>query len=157
MQGVPTEGNYIDVALNVSEGNPGGLALRADGTIVSWPSNSIPPGTYASSLTMAFAVRDGDCDGSGTGDMTQIATGQLADTNNDGIPDACQCTTYPALPGCCLGDLDHDATVGGADIGLLLSNWGPCGSACPYDLNEDNKVNGGDLGLMLAFWGPCPH
>jgi formylglycine-generating enzyme required for sulfatase activity len=60
------------------------------------------------------------------------------------------------LPTCCPGDLDHDATVGGADIGLLLSNWGPCGSACLYDLNNDGKVNGGDLGLLLAGWGPCP-
>jgi hypothetical protein len=100
---------------------------------------------------------DADCNSDGIVDYGQILTGQLPDTNTDGIPDACQCATYPSLPGCCLGDLDHDATVGGADIGLLLSNWGPCGSACPYDLNGDDKVNGGDLGLMLASWGPCPH
>jgi hypothetical protein len=60
-------------------------------------------------------------------------------------------------PYVCLGDLDNDSTVGGADIGLLLSNWGPCGSACIYDLNNDSKVNGGDLGLLLAGWGPCPN
>jgi hypothetical protein len=60
-------------------------------------------------------------------------------------------------PYVCLGDLDNDSTVGGADIGLLLSNWGPCGSACLHDLNNDGKVNGGDLGLLLAGWGPCPE
>jgi hypothetical protein len=60
-------------------------------------------------------------------------------------------------PYVCLGDLDNDSAVGGADIGLLLSNWGPCGSSCPYDLNTDGKVNGGDLGLLLAGWGPCTN
>ena len=60
-------------------------------------------------------------------------------------------------PYACLGDLDNDATVGGADIGLLLSNWGPCDSACLYDLNNDGNVNGGDLGLLLSGWGPCTN
>ena len=98
-----------------------------------------------------------DCNSDGIVDYGQILQGQLADTNTDGIPDVCQCATNPSLPGCCPGDLDHDATVGGADIGLLLSNWGPCGSSCLYDLNNDNKVNGGDLGLLLAGWGPCSN
>jgi hypothetical protein len=98
-----------------------------------------------------------DCNNDGIVDYGQILQGQLADTNTDGIPDVCQCATNPSLPTCCPGDLDHDSTVGGADIGLLLSNWGPCGSACIYDLNNDSKVNGGDLGLLLAGWGPCPN
>jgi hypothetical protein len=96
-----------------------------------------------------------DCNQDGIIDYGQILQGQLADTNTDGVPDVCQCATNPSLPTCCPGDLDDDATVGGADIGLLLSNWGPCGSACLYDLNNDDKVNGGDLGLLLAGWGPC--
>ncbi len=98
-----------------------------------------------------------DCNNDGVVDYGQILQGQLADTNTDGVPDVCQCATNPSLSACCPGDLDHDATVGGADIGLLLSNWGPCGSACIYDLNNDSKVNGGDLGLLLAGWGPCPN
>jgi hypothetical protein len=98
---------------------------------------------------------DADCNQDGIVDKGQILQGELADQNVDGIPDTCQCGTIPSLPGCCPGDLDHDRAVGGADIGLLLSNWGPCGSACPYDLNNDTKVNGGDLGLLLAGWGPC--
>jgi hypothetical protein len=92
-----------------------------------------------------------DCDNDGVGDACEIA----ADTNSDGIPDTCQCGTIPSLPACCPGDLNYDAEVGGADIGLLLSNWGPCDSACLYDLNNDDKVNGGDLGLLLSGWGPC--
>jgi hypothetical protein len=90
-------------------------------------------------------------------DAFTIVLGRVADVDHNGIPDTCQCGTIPSLPGCCPGDLDYDAAVGGADIGLLLSNWGPCGSACLYDLNNDDKVNGGDLGLLLAGWGPCPN
>jgi len=98
-----------------------------------------------------------DCNNDGVVDYGQILPGRLADTNTDGIPDTCQCGTIPSLPACCPGDLNHDAEVGGADIGLLLSNWGPCGSACLYDLNNDGKVNGGDLGLLLSGWGPCSN
>ena len=57
----------------------------------------------------------------------------------------------------CMGDLSGDGTVNGADIGLLLSSWGYCGSACPYDINHDGAINGGDLGLLLSDWGPCPN
>jgi len=96
-----------------------------------------------------------DCNNDGIGDACEIASG-APDFNQDTIPDTCQCGTIPSLPTCCPGDLDHDAAVGGADIGLLLSNWGPCASTCLYDLNNDDKVNGGDLGLLLSGWGPCP-
>ena len=95
-----------------------------------------------------------DCNNDDIGDACEIAAG-APDFNHDTIPDSCQCGAIPSLPTCCPGDLDHDGEVGGADIGLLLSDWGPCGSACLYDLNNDGKVNGGDLGLLLAGWGHC--
>ena len=95
-----------------------------------------------------------DCNNNGVGDVCEIAA-SAPDFNRDTIPDTCQCGTIPSLPTCCPGDLDHDGEVGGADIGLLLSDWGPCGSACLYDLNNDDKVNGGDLGLLLSGWGHC--
>ncbi len=55
----------------------------------------------------------------------------------------------------CIGDVSGDGQVNGADIGVLLSAWGPCGITCPGDLNHDGMINGFDLGLMLANWGPC--
>ncbi len=60
-------------------------------------------------------------------------------------------TTIPAP---CSGDLNGDGKVDGADLGLLLSDWGAC-AGCPGDLNGDNKVDGADLGLMLSAWGVC--
>jgi hypothetical protein len=47
------------------------------------------------------------------------------------------------------GDLNGDCLVNGADLGVLLSQWGTDGSA---DLNGDGTVDGADLGLLIAAW-----
>lgn len=45
-------------------------------------------------------------------------------------------------------DLNGDGGVHGADLGMLLADWGtPAG-----DLNGDGTTNGADLGLLLAAW-----
>ena len=63
----------------------------------------------------------------------------------------------PTPPPACPADLNQDGQVNGADLGLLLGNWGPCGGTpCLGDINQDGVVNGADLGLMLGAWGPCP-
>ena len=62
-------------------------------------------------------------------------------------------------PASCLGDLNLDGVVNGADLGLLLGAWGACPGGTPGclgDLNVDGVVNGADLGLLLGAWGPCP-
>lgn len=48
-------------------------------------------------------------------------------------------------------DLTRDDKVNGADLGLLLSAWGPC-DGCPADLDGNGAVDGGDLGAFLAGW-----
>ena len=55
----------------------------------------------------------------------------------------------------CTGDFNGDGLVDGSDIGLLLSEWGPCTTPCIADLDEDGDVDGGDLGIFLANWGAC--
>jgi len=58
----------------------------------------------------------------------------------------------------CLGDLNLDGVVNGADIALLLSvanTTTGCGNNCSADLNGDGLVNGADIGLMLSAWGSC--
>jgi hypothetical protein len=52
--------------------------------------------------------------------------------------------------GCVAADLNCDGIVGGADLGILLGQWGTAGSA---DINRDGVVNGPDLGLLLGAWG----
>lgn len=88
-----------------------------------------------------------DCDADGTTDACEIASG-AADANDDGIPDACQC----------LADVDGNHAIDGADLGLLLSQWGPTQPTGPWfrcDLNADGRVDGADLGVLLSGWGAC--
>ncbi len=54
----------------------------------------------------------------------------------------------------CIGDLDHNGSVDGADLGLLLAAWGSSGRG-GEDLDGSGVVNGGDLGLLLSTWGGC--
>ena len=46
-------------------------------------------------------------------------------------------------------DLNRDGRVDGADLGILLKQFGGPGSA---DLNGDDLVDGLDLGLFLVDW-----
>jgi formylglycine-generating enzyme required for sulfatase activity len=59
----------------------------------------------------------------------------------------------PAMAQSCLGDLNADRTVTGADLGILLGQWGQTGSG---DLDGNGIVGGADLGLLLGVWGACP-
>lgn len=47
-------------------------------------------------------------------------------------------------------DLNGDWLVGGADLGVVLAQWGGPGTA---DFNGDGIVGGADIGMMLAAWG----
>ena len=49
------------------------------------------------------------------------------------------------------GDLNGDGVVSGADVGLLLIQWGPC-KGCSADFNGDGIVDGGDFGILLIYW-----
>ena len=53
----------------------------------------------------------------------------------------------------CTADLDHDGSVGGGDLTMLLSAWGDAGGAA--DLDGDGIVGASDLTAILAAWGEC--
>ena len=92
-----------------------------------------------------------DCNSDGVVDKGQILRGQLQDANADGVPDVCQ------QPTCRDADFFPDRNVNGADLGLLLSQWGTPTQYTVADLNRDGAVDGIDLGLFLSFWGSCPY
>ena len=48
-----------------------------------------------------------------------------------------------------VGDLNGDGAVDGADLGILLGQWGGAGSA---DLDGSGVVDGADLGILLGNW-----
>jgi hypothetical protein len=87
-----------------------------------------------------------DCDDNGVGDACEITSG-AADLNGNQVPDSCEC----------IADLFVDRQVNGADLGALLSQWGPASAGTVSDLNRDGVVDGTDLGILLSFWGPCPN
>jgi len=46
------------------------------------------------------------------------------------------------------GDLNNDGMVNGADISVILSNWGQTGVL--GDLNNDGAINGADISVILS-------
>jgi hypothetical protein len=52
----------------------------------------------------------------------------------------------------CVGDINMNGAVGGADLAAMLSFWG--GPSVP-DLNNDALTNGADLAILISAWGPC--
>jgi hypothetical protein len=59
---------------------------------------------------------------------------------------------FAATP--CLGDLNGDGQVAGADLAILLGAWGPAKGAAA-DLDDDGDVDAADLAVLLSAWGPC--
>ena len=50
-------------------------------------------------------------------------------------------------------DLNRDGAIDGADLGILLSGFGPCpDSPCLGDIDGNEIVDGGDLGVLLSAW-----
>jgi hypothetical protein len=88
-----------------------------------------------------------DCDQDNLEDALAIASGRVTDVNVNGVPDLCDC----------LGDVNGDYVVDGADIGAVLAAWGSTPRDARVDPNRDESVDGADLGFVLSQWGPCIH
>jgi hypothetical protein len=138
--------NYVDWFDNQPDGGEGFLVTMPDESGCTWgdyPANS-------SDIYYFMVEWSADCNNDGIVDYGQILTGQLADTDTNGIPDICEGPTCNDI------DLNLNGIVDGGDLGILLAFWGPVSPAFPRaDINRDGVVNGADLGIVLAFWGPC--
>lgn len=97
-----------------------------------------------------------DCNGDGIVDFGQCISGALVDANRNFRPDCCESKTECVVQSTCPCDLLRDGVVDGADLGVLLSEWGPSSVHELADLNQDGVVNGADLGTLLGSWGACP-
>jgi uncharacterized membrane protein len=60
-------------------------------------------------------------------------------------------TVWLLTPTSALADLTGDCAVNGADLGLLLADWGAYLPSAA-DLNNDGIVDGADLGFLLGQW-----
>ncbi|MAB82011.1 MAG: hypothetical protein CMJ24_01070 [Phycisphaerae bacterium] len=87
-----------------------------------------------------------DCDLSGQPDLVEILQGVLVDSDDNGVPDSCQCP----------GDITGDGLVGVDDLLVVISGWGPCSIPCPADTDHDGIVGVSDLLQVILDWGICP-
>jgi hypothetical protein len=93
-------------------------------------------GIYVHNLGVAATIRDSIV-------CQNLPNNLTGSTFDDGGNNFCNC----------LGDLNHDGFVNGADLGRLLGEWGVSTTA---DLNGDGLVTGADIGQLLGAWGSCP-
>jgi len=56
---------------------------------------------------------------------------------------------------CADADVAPDGQVSGADLGVLLGQWGDSGTDSTADIDGSGTVDGTDLGILLGYWGPC--
>jgi hypothetical protein len=84
--------------------------------------------------------------------IDEVAIYQRALTESEILAHYCAAGIDSAT--CCPADLYPNGVVNGADLGILLSEWG---STAPVsaDLNRDGTVDGIDLGVLLGAWGSC--
>lgn len=117
--------------------------------IAKWNGASWEPldGGIAGGDVAALAVYDAD--GAGPRSSALYAVGSF--TSAGGLPSA-RVARWQRCLSDCPADFDASGSVDGADLGVLLSEWGGPGSA---DLNGSGAVDGADLGSLLAAWGPC--
>ena len=123
------------------------LCLGGDGAPDgSW--RDVLPGADAGALVSSAVIRwesFKDCDEDGVPDALEILSDPALDADWDGVLDQCP----PIVP----EDLDQDGRVNGVDLGLMLSSWGPVGgTATRADINGDGIVDGADFSRLLAGW-----
>ena len=122
-----------------------------DSRVIIYRNNTCPD-----SSSQVFACDDDNCsvdDSSAQG--VAVAGTQLLIRVGSPVQEEGDATiTISCLPfeTPCPEDLNSDDKVDGADIGLLLAQWGGSGSA---DFNDDGNVDGADIGLLLSAWGDC--
>ncbi len=138
--GTPNDGDGVDMVLCV------GAGIGSAGTFDGWDD------WFTIGLSSGFITEwSADCNNDNIVDYGQILTGQLADSNTNGVPDICE------QPQCQDADITNNHIVDGADLGAMLAFWGPVNPVLlRADINRDGQVDGIDLSILLSYWGPCP-
>jgi len=102
------------------------MALKKDGSVVSWGANSYGEGTVPEGLRFRYLhaghrhtvaiTGNPDCNGDGIYDSLQIRDGDLADENLNGVPDVCELSVTGVLP-------PSVSTQGGAIVTIKGNNF----------------------------------
>jgi|GEM_PF-3436139 len=179
IQKASTAGTNLGVATVIPFPNtPEGLAIDFDNGLVYWSEVNtgtikratlsglgIDTVTLVNDLANAGPPRDLGIDFD-TGTMywtdpahAKIRTSNLAGAGIATLTSAATCVglaiRFAPEPAPCAGDITGDGLVDGADIAMILGNWGTIGASA-FDLNGDGVVDGADLATVLGGWGACP-
>lgn len=142
---------YTNWYLNQPNGGELYLSLRRYddlGGAIAWGDYSI----NSFDLNGYILEWSADCNGDGIVDLGQILSGELVDSNLDGIPDCCADET--CLP--CVGDVSLNGVIDGVDLAALLGVWGTNGQGeFDCDIDDDGYAGAADLTFILDGWGKC--
>lgn len=158
----------LENVVAIATGDVHAAAVRNDGSVSCWGENGhgqcdVPPGltdVIRASAGWAHTValrRDGSVVQWGANDYNEFKNLPIGPSHITAI-NAGYFHTVALFSTPCIGDIFQDGLVNGADLGALLSYWGPVTSApasALCDLDHDGIVGGGDLGILLADWGAC--
>jgi len=147
----------------------GSVFLAADGSGPVAATLSYNAATFTAILTPLAPLESGAYTITVQPSITGVAGGQSLDGEVAGVADPASLPTGDGLPGgqavfvftageiepfICAGDANGDKVVNGADLSVLLSNFGTTtqpGDAA--DFNSDGVMDGADLSVLLANFG----
>jgi len=145
-------GSDLDIALIVDNARVPSLTVfrndTTDGFLVL-----VPIFEAQSVFGIPAALAGGNADGEGPDDLILAGAGVGGGVAQGVLPGAI--SVQISKPIGCLGAINGDGVVNGADLAILLGAWGP-NPGSPSDLNGDGVVDGVDLSILLSAWGPCP-
>jgi predicted outer membrane repeat protein len=105
--------------------------------------NSAGAGGAIMNNGMSFSTLTGT---TACGNLPDQITGTWHDHGENSIASEC--------PDPCVGDINADDIVNGADLSILLGEWNQASESA--DLNLDGFIDGADLTILLGNWGDCP-
>jgi hypothetical protein len=160
--------NSRGAGMHIVEGNPRLVSTTVQGNSsanvvggVSWA----PVGVATAFLQLESCSITGNTAGVVQGGLGVLNDGPVSKASLAGTT-VCSNTPRPNVSGLwtdlggnticvCMGDLNLNDAVDGADLGILLAAWGAVTRPTAADINHDGIVDGADLGALLGAWGPC--
>ena len=133
-------GGCLD-GLTPEEAETIGGTFMGDGTSCAVVDCPEPTAACCFASGFCLVLTESEC-ATASGTWSQVGT-DCEDLDGSGSADACQAAGID-------GDLDGDGAVDGADLTILLGEWGTTNQAA--DLDGNGSVDGADLTILLANW-----